>query len=217
MGAESTFVVKNNVTLFPRGPLCATLKARHGKKMAGHWVTVSTTVKGVPLIAVGHAWDNKDASCIISTCGETSSCQETCICCDRNTGCDNADTKMCPRPDIVNFPFTHCSVIDVHNKLHQFSLAVEKQWPTKCCWAKLLFGCLGNSVVNHHRLFACICPDVPGKDLTTLDFTGTISKDVHPRVRRHLPAPLRDAQNAFPMKRVADASGNTMKEVTAKQ
>ena len=168
LGVESTFVVKNNVALHPRGPLHAALKARHGKRLAGHWVAMSTAIKGVPLIAVAHAWNNKDVSFVVSTCGETSCCQEPCVCHDPNTGCDNVDTKMHSRPDIVNFLFTQCPVIDVHNKLRQFGLAIEKQWPTKCCWAKLSFGYLGNSVVNQNRLFAHVHPGVPGKDLASL-------------------------------------------------
>ena len=93
------------------------------------------------------------------------------------------DTKMCPRPDIINALFKDAPVIDAHNKLRQFSLAIEKQWPTKCCWQKLLLRCLGMSVVNMQRLYSCVCPGVAGKDLTVCDMAGAICLDLKVRPR----------------------------------
>ncbi|KAG7344005.1 hypothetical protein IV203_022013 [Nitzschia inconspicua] len=49
---HSTFIVKNNQDFFPMKALRAVLDARHGDRPAGHWVTMTTTISGVPLIDV---------------------------------------------------------------------------------------------------------------------------------------------------------------------
>jgi hypothetical protein len=178
---------------------------------------MSTDIKGVRIIACAYVWNNKDVTYIVSTCGDTSSCQEPYVCYDPSTGYDNMDTKMYPHPDIINFLFTQAPIIDTHNKLRQFSLSVEKQWPTKCCWKKLLMGYLGMSIVNMQQLYSYCYPGVPRKDLTVNDFARTIAKDVNLRKRTTLPVPLCKTQNNLLLRRIADANGNTTKAVTPKQ
>ena len=70
-GVYSTFVVKNNKQLFPMEILHAVMKARHGKRPAGHWVVMRTVISGVRLIAIAYAWNQKGLAYFISTCGKT--------------------------------------------------------------------------------------------------------------------------------------------------
>jgi hypothetical protein len=67
----STLVVKNNHDFFPMKVLHSVLKARHGDRPAGHWVTMTANIVDVPVIAVAYAWSQKGVSYFVSTCGST--------------------------------------------------------------------------------------------------------------------------------------------------
>ena len=45
LGVESTFIVKNNVSVFPRAPIHSVLKARYGRNITGKWVTFTTNIE----------------------------------------------------------------------------------------------------------------------------------------------------------------------------
>jgi len=158
LDVESTFIVKNNSRLFPRRPLDAVLRARHPKRMAGHWVVFKTVIKGVALIALAYAWSNNDVAHMISTVGNTQAGPQNYICFDVDTGCDGGDTKQCQRPHIVDFLMRQAPIVDSFNKLRQNTLQIEKQWPTKNPWRKLLNSCAGNSIVNQTKLFQFVYP-----------------------------------------------------------
>jgi hypothetical protein len=66
-GVHSTWVIKQNYEYFPM----EVLKARYGKKPAGHWVVFLTKIAEVPLIAIAYAWSHTSASFFASTCSLT--------------------------------------------------------------------------------------------------------------------------------------------------
>ena len=83
------------------------------------------------MIAVAYAWNNKDVAYFISTVGNTTSCQDPYVAFDPSGGFDTSDTREIPRPDLANFLFNLLTIIDVFNKVRQFSLQIEEHWPTK--------------------------------------------------------------------------------------
>jgi hypothetical protein len=64
-------VIKQNYGYFPVGAMKSVLKARYGKKPAGHWVVFWTKIAKVPLIAIAYAWSHTSTSFFVSTCGST--------------------------------------------------------------------------------------------------------------------------------------------------
>ena len=66
---------------------------------------MTTTVKGVPLLAVAYAWNNKDITYLISTTGNTSACTDPYVSYDPNTGWGAMETKQYARPNVINFFF----------------------------------------------------------------------------------------------------------------
>jgi len=146
---DSAFVVKNNTSCFPRGPLHSLLKARYPKRMMGHWVVFKATIKGVHFRAMAYAWSNNDIAYILSTFGNTSPCRDDYISNEANTAYDGVnDTKTCPRPDIYDILFRLLPAIDGINNVRQYGLQLEGSWPTKSCWTKLLGGKPSATVVS---------------------------------------------------------------------
>ena len=45
------------------------LRARHGERPAGNWVTMSIEIAGVKLLATCYAWSKKGFSCFTTTVG----------------------------------------------------------------------------------------------------------------------------------------------------
>jgi len=220
MDINSAFVVKNNTSCFPRGPLHAVLKARYPKRMIGHWVVFTTEIKGVSLIAMAYAWSNNDIAYMISTFGNTSACKDDYISNEKNTAFDGLnDTKTCERPDVYDVLFKFLPAIDSINNTRQYGLQLETNWPTKNCWTKLLVAFMGHSVVNHQRLLAYQYPCVPGKDMTVVDMATSISCGALLKTirRKILPRSLQTNVASLPLKRLADNNGLSSKQLTKKQ
>ena len=216
LGVDSSFVIKNNSSLFPKAPLRAVMKARYPKRMAGHWVVFTTTVQGVNIKAIAHAWCNTKMSFIITTVGTTTEAVDPYVSFDANTGFDGGDTKMLPRPEIVDFFFRFLPHIDVSNGLRQHSIKIEDQWPTKCCWLKLLICYIGQSVVNQRKLLAYKYPQVPGKDMKPMDMAASVSSALRLRVRSVLPRQMRLVATE-PLSRVKNSEGHATKRLTDKE
>ena len=68
---HSTWIIKQNQQWFPMKPLYAVLKARFKDRPAGHWVTFTTKISGIKLIAIAYAWCQQGVLYILSTCGST--------------------------------------------------------------------------------------------------------------------------------------------------
>ena len=218
LNVESSFVIKNNTRLFPRAPMFAALRARHPKRMAGHWVVFKATIRGVNVLAIGYAWSNSSVAYMMSTAGNTNCGPKNCTCFDSNCGCDHGgETKQHPRPHIVDFLFRQLPIIDGHNSKRQNSIQIEKCWPTKCAWFKLMNAFVGQSVVNQHLLFSYQHPGVEGMDTSVRDMAATISGGCIERDRKRLPEGLCRSAEGIKLKRVADSAGGTTKSLTKKQ
>ena len=70
-GVHSTWIIKNNQSLYPYKALRAVLKARFGDCPAGHWVVMKTVISEVPMFALAYAWSQSGVSYFLSTCGTT--------------------------------------------------------------------------------------------------------------------------------------------------
>ena len=219
LGVDSSFVVKNNCSLYPRGPLRAVLQARHPKRMAGHWVVFKSTIQDVEIKAIAYAWSNREIMFIVTTVGNTTEALNPYVSFDGCTGFDGGDTKLAARPDIAEFFTGFLPHIDTYNRLRQYSISIENQWPTKCCWRKLLMCYLGQSVVNQTKILAYAYPSVPGKDMKVRDMCASVSAGLRRRDRRVLPLGLQEKnqQQFQPLGRVGDCTGNTKKQLTKAQ
>ncbi|KAG7363187.1 hypothetical protein IV203_026547 [Nitzschia inconspicua] len=105
--------------------LRAVLDAWHSDRPAGHWVTMTTTISGVPLIAVVYAWSQKGVSFFISTCGSTEVSPvkyESRF----ETASGAMSFKLINRPELAHFHYEFLPLIDEHNKQRQNLLALEK-------------------------------------------------------------------------------------------
>ena len=127
---------------------------------------------------------------VLTTVGNTTEAIDPYIAFDGQTGFDGGDTKLATRPDIVEFFTAFLPHIDVYNRLRQYSISIEDQWPTKNCWLKLLICYLGQSVVNQTKLLSYKYPRVPGRDMKVSDMCASIAAGLRKRERRVLPSQL---------------------------
>ena len=66
LGIDSTWIIKNNTSFFPKKALLA-MSARHGYYVEGNWVVFTAEISGVKLIAMAYAWSQKGFSYFAST------------------------------------------------------------------------------------------------------------------------------------------------------
>jgi hypothetical protein len=67
MEVDSTWIIKSNHSFYPMAGLHAILKGRFGNKFAGHWVSMTSVIGGVKLLALAYAWSKKGVSYFLST------------------------------------------------------------------------------------------------------------------------------------------------------
>jgi len=152
---HSTWIIKQNSQLYPKKPLHAILKACHGDNPAGHWVVMRSTIGGVPLFALAYAWSKAGVSYFLSTCGSTAVASEM-----YETNFEdefgNIQTRKIPRPKVASFLYNFLPLIDEYNKQWQSILGLEKSWPTRDCWFRLLTTVIGMCVVDFHRIYRSV-------------------------------------------------------------
>ena len=211
-------------------PLHAVLKARYGDNPAGHWVVMRAVIGGVKLFALAFAWSKSGVSYFISTCGKTSPAS---VMYDTHFEDDfgNIQSRQINRPDIVHFLFEVLPLIDEHNKQRQSILALEKCWPTRDCWFRLLVTVTGMCVVDFLNLYRNIklgegC-SVPTNDYFEVDkmdirkFSDLLCAGLRKRPLR-APESLSqfNANNGSiesGLVRITAENGTTTRQVTAKQ
>ena len=59
---HSTFIAKNNTNCFPMKVLHKILQVRFKDRPAGHWVTMSTMISGIPIYIIAYAWSQRGVS-----------------------------------------------------------------------------------------------------------------------------------------------------------
>ena len=233
-GVHSTFIIKNNRTFFPMRALKRILDARYGEHPAGHWVVLTTEMSGVKLIALAYAWSQKGVSYFISTCGSTEASREKYVSSFEDEF-GNVSHKTIERPELCHFLYEYLPLIDEHNKQRQRLLALEKSWPTRSCWFRLLVTLVGMSVVDCQRLYrnyravkmgwttTRLVDNEMADDLEIRKFSDKICKKLGDRTRQrafqHQAAAARrgDEDNEGPLERIANISGDTCREPTNKQ
>jgi hypothetical protein len=137
LGVHSTFIVKNNSTFFPMHALHAVLEARHGRKPAGHWVTMTTTIVGVKLIALAYAWSKNGVSYFISTCGSTDP-SEYKYEAKYEDDWGNTSIRLLDRPKIADFLYQYLPLTDEHNNY----VRIYWDWIVVGHQKIVCFGCL---------------------------------------------------------------------------
>jgi hypothetical protein len=213
---ESTWIIKNNLALFPQRPLKAILDARYPERKAGHWVVMTTELCDVPLIAIAYAWSNSSVAYFLSTVGDTcpaAKFYETKF--EDEYG--EKQEKQVPRPEICDFIYDFLPLIDNHNKARQHHLALEKKWLTEDCWFRLFSTLIGFSVVDLYRLYR-YDDEFKWKDVSIIKFSDMLCGDgLKLRERHTLPVPLRKEAQRGSVKRIRNVNGEETKTITKKQ
>ena len=139
----------------------------------------------------------------------------------------NVSHKTIDRPELCHFLYEYLPLIDEHNKQRQRLLALEKSWPTRDCWFRLLVTLVGMSVVDCQRLYRNYRADKMGwstlrleddenaDDMEIRKFSDKICKTLGDRTRQrafqHQAASAKrgDEDNEGPLERIASISGVT--------
>ena len=140
---EASWIIQNNNSFFPKTALLTVMKARHGTHPAGNWVVFTATIAGIDLIAMAYTWSQKGISFFLSTCGSTAKSRNSYRSHFENEY-SQVDFKELPRPKLAEFLFEYLPLIDEHNRMRQDRLALEKCWPTKNCWFRLIVTLVGD-------------------------------------------------------------------------
>ena len=149
---HSTWVIKQNSDFFPMTAIHSVLTARCGDKPAGHWVVFKTTISNVKIAAIGYAWSHSSVSYFVTTCGSTHPAVNS-----YETHYEDefgvVQTRKIRRPRILEWVYDYLPLLDEHNKQRQSLLRLEKKWPTKNCWFRLITTLVGMSIVDLHRVY----------------------------------------------------------------
>ena len=216
----SAFVVKTQRALFPVEVLSAVLKARHGTKVAGHWVVMRAAIKGVDVRAIACAWSQKGVSHFVTTCGKTAPSpyvHEAKF--EDEWG--NTSFKCIPRPDIIHFCCECAPLADEHNKARQSALAMEKRWETRNAWFRLVTAVTAMSVVDMCRVYRHNMIKILGEEqedvdgMQTIQFTDWMCANL--REWKHSKTRKSHTKKKEMLERIRDMDGNTNREPTVKQ
>lgn len=231
LDVHSTWIIKQNSHLFPMKALNAILKARFKDRPAGHWVVMRTEIGEVKMFAIAFAWSQKGISYFLSTCGKTSPSPKT-----YSTHFEDefgfVQTRQINRPDIAHFLYDLLPLIDEHNKQRQSILNLEKCWPTRDCWFRLVVTLAGMCVVDFHRLYKNIMVSEGASsaavtevdDLQIRKFSDMLCKSLRPRNTRK-PATLAQFSARYPhsqqehplLVRIQGSDGSVTRNPTIKQ
>jgi len=104
------------------------------------------------VLAVCYAWSHSSTTYFLSTCGSTNPAKTSYV-----THFEDefgvVGIKQIPQPSIKEWFYDFLPLIDEHNKQRQSLLRLEKKWPTKNCWFRLLVTLVGMSIVDCHRIY----------------------------------------------------------------
>ena len=236
LGVHSTFIIKNNHSMYPMQALMGVLKARFGKRPAGHWVTFRTEIGGVKLFAIAYAWSQRGVSYFLSTCGRTDPHAQK----YRSNFEDNFGVvtfKELSRPHIAHFLYDYLPLIDEHNKQRQSILNLERCWLTNDCWMRLVTTIVGMSVVDfqrcvknsfyHHHMETDLCEDdlQDEEDMKVRHFSDKICKWLDQEELRNRASPRKNRKRGAPvaedssclLERIVDETGNSTRQASARQ
>jgi hypothetical protein len=217
---HSTWIIKQNQQWFPMKPLYAVLKARFKDRPAGHWVTFTTEISGIKLIAIAYAWSQRGVSYILSTCGSTEPSEKFYMSYFEDDY-GNVGSKEVSRPKLAHLIYDYLPLIDEHNKQRQKILGLERRWPTRNCWFRLLTTLIGMSLVDMHRLYRNV-QNAKYSDVDILEFSDFVCKKLLKRNIRQtarLGAMVGENTNGNEgiLERITDKDGNERFKVTNNQ
>jgi hypothetical protein len=219
---NSTFVVKGHTFMYPMAVLHSILTARHGKRPAGHWVTMTATISGVKIVALAYAWSQKGVSYFVSTCGST---EKSPFKYQSKFEDDwgNTQVKELDRPKLAHFLYEYLPLIDEHNKQRQSILALETRWLTRDPWFRLLCTIMGMCTVDMHRLFRHHELKVNNKTdkevdaLTIIRFSDLMCGNMKQWQYQYKRRAVAEGMAEHPLCRITDDQGNTVRQPTPLQ
>ena len=141
----------------------------------------------------------------------------------------NVQTRQINRPHISHFLDELLPLIDEHNKQRQSILSLEKCWPTRDCWFRLLVTVTGMSVVDFHRVYRNIKLGETGSNGDEVDaveirkFSDLLCGSLVRRKQRGADTLTQFNQQATAgctgprLERIVAEDGSKSREVTAKQ
>jgi len=132
--------------------LYAVLKAQFKDLPAGHWVTMITAISGVKVVAMAYAWSQIGISYILSTYGSTEPSDKLYMSYFEDDF-RNVSSKEVSRLKLAHLIYDYLPLINEHNKQRQKILGLERKWPTRSCWFRLLTTLLGMCVVDMHQIY----------------------------------------------------------------
>jgi hypothetical protein len=97
-------------------------------------------------------------------------------------GYSNICTRLVDRPDLITKFFASSNIIDTHNQLRQFLLALEKKWLTQNGFFRLATTYLGINVVdtyhlaNHHKIINVAAND--DKKMSVCTFASILANQL---------------------------------------
>jgi hypothetical protein len=147
---------------------------------------------------------------LLSTCGSTEP-SEKMYTSYFEDGFGNVACKEIPRPRIAHLLYDYLPLIDEHNKQRQSILGLERKWPTRKCWFRLLTTLVGMCVVDMHRLYHNLRPS-EYQEMDILQFSDVICKKLKPRNWR-LPQRLKPGEA---LERISNHDGDTRYKLTDK-
>ena len=179
---DGQYIVKENISMFPKEALTAVMVSRYPVHSEGHWVVMDTTISGVNLIAMVYQWSSKGASYFIMSTGDTSPSKEG-YSSHFADEFGNPTSKWLNRPIAAGDYYKVCPAIDEFNRQRQHELHVESTIKTHNPFFKLHLFIIGTAVVDLHRLYMFQEKiDTPAvtkfRDMHVLDFANRLCADL---------------------------------------
>jgi len=137
--------VKQNSVLYPNSFIEEALAEA---PVGIHIVLEGAAPNEVPLVAIGYRYSRKTTLFFVATKNAGSTVEGIPYNMKYTDGYGNVCTRLVERPDIISKFFAASNVIDTHNQLRQFNLALEKKWLTKNPYFRLATTLIGINVVD---------------------------------------------------------------------
>ena len=117
---------------------------------SGHWAVMNANISNVDIFVMAYAWSAKKTSYMVTTCRTTVRHEKSYIS-KFEDKFGNVASKELARPAVAHVLFEFLPLIDEHNKARQAVLALEKCWPTKSGFFRVLTTATGMAIVDLQR------------------------------------------------------------------
>jgi hypothetical protein len=89
----------------------------------------------------------------------------------------NVAERNVPRPDVISKYFSDSNVIDSHNHVRQYELALEKRWIIFDCYFRINTTLIGMTVADAWRAYKHVMPHKRDKEMTINEFADRVAYD----------------------------------------